>query len=66
MWWQVVQTPFKEVHVYPMNEKHEHLLREELCICLPEVKETSAGVMVVHKKLRDQRPKFNAHWLRGS
>lgn len=51
MWWVVVQTASKEIHVYPGREQREHILDDGLCNCMPEVKQTAAGQMVVHKKI---------------
>jgi len=65
MWWCVVQTTGKEVHVYPLEEEHEHILDDGLCNCMPEVKRTIGGQMVLHKKIGNHVEEFHAHWIKG-
>lgn len=64
MWWMVVQTVCKEIHVYPRREAREHILDDALCNCMPEVHQTAAGQMVVHKKIGSEHV-LRAHWIRG-
>jgi len=54
MWWDVTQLSKKEVHVYPSEEAHEHILDAELCNCLPDVKEAAGNRMVVHRKIHNE------------
>ena len=67
MWWCVKMTSPKEVHVYPFDEAREHTLRvdDQLCNCMPEVKNTSGGQMIVHRKIHEPRitPLRKAHWI---
>jgi hypothetical protein len=65
MWWSVKQTSAKEVHVFPLEEEREHVLDDGLCRCIPEVKISTSGSMVVHKKKRSGKTlTFRAHWIR--
>lgn len=63
MWWAVVQTAVKEVHVYPLAEEREHILDGELCNCMPAVKQTIGGLMVVHKGISRAPIELKAHWI---
>lgn len=65
MWWMVAQTVRKEIHIYPNLEARWHVLDAELCNCMPEVKPTAAGRIVVHKKIGENYPVLYAHWIRG-
>lgn len=65
MWWVVVQTDSKEIHVYPLCEEREHILDDGLCNCMPEVKRTASRQMVVHKKLGEEHRILHVHWVQG-
>jgi hypothetical protein len=68
MWWCVKQTESREVHVYPFDERHKHVLENGSCSCLPEVKQTTAGSLrvIVHKKIGPSiKVRRKAHWIPG-
>jgi hypothetical protein len=62
MWWQVKMVAPGEIHVYPLSELH---ILNALCPCRPEVRCTSAGKMVVHKRMGQLpiKPMLQAHWV---
>ena len=66
MLWMAVQTARKDIHVYLGREAREHILDDALCNCMPEVHQTAAGRMVVHRKIGESNPVLHAHWIGGS
>lgn len=63
MWWCVKMVSPKEIHVYPMEDNH--ILSAQQCQCVPEVRHTGAGKMIVHKKCTPAplKPAYKAHWI---
>ena len=62
MWWNVKLITPTEIHVYPLAEESEHIIRGSLCNCMPTVRIVHGGQMIVHKKIAETT-KIRAHWI---